>query len=225
MPSRQLSCSRLVDGSSWSDCRPTQVRTSAVLTLPTSCGWRDFGVHRVVRSANGGQSSSIGHSYGSVVITNAGTAAVTKALVRRRVHRTSVRTSSDPRWVGSARRRPDPTTMLTCQFGAPDGIPKRSSAVAYVADLPEADRWLIVASRRPIALRTPPDRDPAWRRCRVGRSSAPKTVIPPHNAWRSGRRDDHRSRRIARLDVSTSAAVDAILAACVPTDETSASRS
>ena len=104
----------------------------------------------------------VGHSYGGVVITNAGAAGSdVKALVYVNAFIPDIGESvfdmlGDS---GSALAVPDPTTVLdlTGYPDAPEGDVEaflKPSAVheSFAQDLPEADRWLIVASQRPIAL-------------------------------------------------------------------------
>jgi pimeloyl-ACP methyl ester carboxylesterase len=103
----------------------------------------------------------VGHSYGGVVITNAGTAGDVKALVYVNAFIPQVGESVfdilGPS--GSALAAEDPTTVfdLAGYPGAPEGDIEaflKPTAVheSFAQDLPEADRWLIAASQRPIAL-------------------------------------------------------------------------
>ena len=113
----------------------------------------------------------VGHSYGGVVITNAGTAGGdVKALVYvdafiPEVGETVFQILGGS---GSALDVPDPTAVLDIVGypGAPEGDAEaflKPSTVheSFAQDLPEADRWLIVASQRPITLgaNTAPTRD------------------------------------------------------------------
>ena len=104
----------------------------------------------------------VGHSYGGVVITNAGTGGgEVKALVYVNAFIPDIGESVFDilGGSGSALDVPDPTTVLDLAGypGAPDGDVEaflKPSTVhdAFAQDLPEADRWLIAASQRPIAL-------------------------------------------------------------------------
>src|SRR5215475_1276252 len=122
----------------------------------------------------------VGHSYGGVVITNAGTAGGdVKALVYVDAFIPDVgeNTFQILGGSGSALDVPDPTAVLDIigYPGAPEGDAEaflKPSTVhdAFAQDLPEADRWLIVASQRPITLG-------------ANTASYPR----PHNAaWQSG---------------------------------------
>jgi len=116
----------------------------------------------------------VGHSYGGVVITNAGTGGGdVKALVYVNAFIPQVGESvfeilGDS---GSALAVPDPTTVLDLAGypGAPEGDVEaflKPSTVheSFAQDLPEADRWVIAASQRPIALQAnvSPTETAAW---------------------------------------------------------------
>jgi pimeloyl-ACP methyl ester carboxylesterase len=117
----------------------------------------------------------VGHSYGGVVITNAGAAGGdVRALVYVDAFIPEVgETVFDILGgSGSALDVPDPTTVLDIVGypGAPDGDAEaflKASTVhdAFAQDLSEADRWLIVASQRPIALgaNIAPTETAAWK--------------------------------------------------------------
>jgi pimeloyl-ACP methyl ester carboxylesterase len=104
----------------------------------------------------------VGHSYGGVVITNAGASGGdVKALVYVNAFIPDVGESVfdilGPS--GSALAVPDPTTVLDLAGypGAPEGdieafLKPDTVHQFFAQDLPEADRWLIAASQRPIAL-------------------------------------------------------------------------
>src|SRR6185369_9323986 len=73
---------------------------------------------------------------------------------------------------GSALAVPDPTTVLDVVGypGAPEGdadayLKPDAVHTAFAQDLPEADRWLIAASQRPLTLaaNTTPSGAPAWK--------------------------------------------------------------
>jgi pimeloyl-ACP methyl ester carboxylesterase len=104
----------------------------------------------------------VGHSYGGVVITNAGASGGdVRALVYVNAFIPDVgETVFDILGgSGSALDVPDPTAVLDLAGypGSPDGdveafLKPTTVHEAFAQDLPEADRWLIAASQRPIAL-------------------------------------------------------------------------
>src|ERR1700728_4323272 len=104
----------------------------------------------------------VGHSYGGVVITNAGTGGgEVKALVYvdafiPEVGETVFQILGGS---GSALDVPDPTSVLDIVGypGAPEGdaeafLKPDTVHNSFAQDLPEAGRWLIVESQRPITL-------------------------------------------------------------------------
>ena len=113
---------------------------------------------------------------------------------------------------GSALDVPDPTAVLDI-VGYPGGPEGDAEAFlkpdtvhnSFAQDLPEADRWLIVESQRPITLSantTPVRRRRPGRPCRAGRSSAPRTGSSRRTrsaAWPSAR-----ARRSPRWPARTS---------------------
>jgi hypothetical protein len=148
-----------------------------------------------------GQVVLVGHSYGGVVITNAGAAGGdVKALVYvdafiPEVGETVFQILGGS---GSAFDVPDPTAVfdIVGYPGAPEGDAEaflKPSTVheAFAQDLSEADRWLVVASQRPITLgaNTTTTEAAAWKTIPswavIGTEDR---VIPlPRNAaWRSG---------------------------------------
>lgn len=104
----------------------------------------------------------VGHSYGGVVITNAGTGGGdVRALVYVDAFIPDIRENvfTILGGSGSALDVPDPTTVLDLVGypGAPEGdveafLKPTTVHESFAQDLPEADRWLIAASQRPIAL-------------------------------------------------------------------------
>jgi pimeloyl-ACP methyl ester carboxylesterase len=117
----------------------------------------------------------VGHSYGGVVITNgaAGSGSV-GALVYVNAFIPDVGESVFDilGGSGSALAVPDPTTVLDIAGypGAPEGdveafLKPATVHDAFAQDLPEADRWLIAASQRPIALgaNVAPTASAAWK--------------------------------------------------------------
>jgi pimeloyl-ACP methyl ester carboxylesterase len=104
----------------------------------------------------------VGHSYGGVVITNAGAAGgYVKALVYvdafiPEVGETVFQILGGS---GSAFDIPDPSVVfdIVGYPGAPEGdaeafLKPATVHESFAQDLPEADRWLIAASQRPITL-------------------------------------------------------------------------
>ena len=134
---------------------------------------------------------------------------------------------------GSALDVPDPTAVLDIVGypGAPEGDAEaflKPSTVhnAFAQDLPEADRWLIVASQRPITLgaNTAPTETAAWKTIPswavVGTEDR---VIPPATQRSMAERAGSTITEIAGSHVSLvshpAAAIDAILAAAAATDD------
>ncbi|MCS5718733.1 alpha/beta hydrolase [Herbiconiux sp. CPCC 205763] len=115
-----------------------------------------------------------GHSYGGFVITNAQFGENVKALVY-----VDAFIPDEGEFVfqilggsGSALAVPDPTTVLDLGTypGAPEGdleafLKPETVHTAFAQDLPEADRWLIAATQRPISLsaNTTPSGPPSWK--------------------------------------------------------------
>jgi pimeloyl-ACP methyl ester carboxylesterase len=172
----------------------------------------------------------VGHSYGGVVITNAGTGGGdVKALVY-----VDAFIPDEGETVfqilggsGSALDVPDPTAVLDIVGypGAPDGDAEAFLKPAIVhdtfaQDLPEADRWLIIASQRPITLgaNTVGTEATAWKTLPswavIGTEDR---VIPPATQRRMAERAGSTITEIAASHVSMvshpKAAIDAILAA------------
>jgi pimeloyl-ACP methyl ester carboxylesterase len=116
----------------------------------------------------------VGHSYGGVVITNGGAASGdVKALVYVNAFIPDVGESVFDLLggSGSALDVPDPTTVLDLigYPGAPEGdveafLKPATVHESFAQDLPEADRWLIASSQRPIALaaNVGPTESTAW---------------------------------------------------------------
>src|ERR1700677_77089 len=117
----------------------------------------------------------VGHSYGGVVITNAGAAGGdVKALVYvdAFIPDAGETVFQILGGSGSALDVPDPTVVfdIVGYPGGPDGDAEaflKSDTVhnSFAQDLPEADRWLIVESQRPITLsaNTTPSGPAAWK--------------------------------------------------------------
>ena len=116
----------------------------------------------------------VGHSYGGFVITNAAVDDRVKALVY-----VDAFIPDEGEFVfqvlggsGSALAVPDPTSVLDLigYPGSPEGdleafLKPDTVHTAFAQDLPEADRWLIVASQRPASLsaNTAPSGPPSWK--------------------------------------------------------------
>src|SRR5271154_803439 len=117
----------------------------------------------------------VGHSYGGFVITNAATAGGdVKALVfvDAFIPEVGEVVFQILGGSGSALDVPDPTTVLDLVGypGAPEGdveafLKPDTVHNSFAQDLPEADRWLIVESQRPITLsaNTTPSATAAWK--------------------------------------------------------------
>jgi pimeloyl-ACP methyl ester carboxylesterase len=178
----------------------------------------------------------VGHSYGGVVITNAGTGGGdVKALVYvdafiPEVGETVFQILGGS---GSALDVPDPTAVLDIVGypGGPEGDAEaflKASVVndAFAQDLPAAERSLIVASQRPITLgaNTAPTETAAWKTLPswavVGTEDR---VIPPATQRRMAERAGSTITEVAASHVSMvshpAAAIDAILAAVAAVDE------
>jgi pimeloyl-ACP methyl ester carboxylesterase len=171
----------------------------------------------------------VGHSYGGVVVTNAGTAGDVKALVYVNAFIPDVgETVFDilgPS--GSALAAEDPTTVfdLAGYPGAPEGdveVFLKPSTVheAFAQDLPEADRWLIAASQRPIAFgaNVGPTETAAWSSIPSWAVLGTEDLVIPIGALRSmAERAGATISEVAASHVSMvsqpEAAIDAIRAA------------
>ncbi|MCU1423379.1 MAG: alpha/beta hydrolase [Microbacteriaceae bacterium] len=167
----------------------------------------------------------VGHSYGGFVITNAGGADNVKALVY-----VDAFIPEEGEFVfqilggsGSALAVPDPTTVLDLvpYPGAPEGDVEaflKADTVhnAFAQDLPEADRWLIIASQRPITLgaNTTASGPAAWK----GRPSwavigTEDRVIPPATQRSMAERAGATISEVAASHVSMVSHPEAALAA------------
>jgi pimeloyl-ACP methyl ester carboxylesterase len=154
------------DGSSWNPVSvELQGQGYTVLTPPNLLRGVDVDAAYVtsfLTQRTSGPVVLVGHSYGGVVITNAGgNGGDVKALVYVNAFIPDEGESvfdmlGDS---GSALAAPDPTSVLDLVGypGAPEGDVEaflKPDVVheSFAQDLPEADRWLIAASQRPIAL-------------------------------------------------------------------------
>jgi pimeloyl-ACP methyl ester carboxylesterase len=176
----------------------------------------------------------VGHSYGGFVITNAATGGgEVKALVY-----VDAFMPDEGETVfqilggsGSALDVPDPSTVLVIA-GYPGGPECDAEAFlkpdtvhnAFAQDLPERDRWLIVAEQRPITLsaNTTPSGAAAWKTLPswtvIGTEDL---VIPPatqrHMAERAGATITEAAGSHVSLVSQPQASIDAILAAVAAT--------
>ena len=175
----------------------------------------------------------VGHSYGGFVITNAALAGGdVKALVYVDAFmpdegETTFVVLGDS---GSALAVPDPTTVLDVVGypGAPEGdadayLKPDVVHTAFAPDLPEADRWLIAASQRPLTLaaNTIPSGVPAWKTLPswavIGTEDR---IIPPAAQRRMAERagatitevDSSHVSMVSHPDVSVAAILDAVAA-------------
>jgi pimeloyl-ACP methyl ester carboxylesterase len=172
----------------------------------------------------------VGHSYGGFVISNAATGG---GDVRALVYVDAfVPDQGETAFQilggsGSALDVPDPTTVLDVVGypNAPDGdaeafLKPDTVHNAFAQDLPEADRWLIVESQRPITLsaNTTPSGAGAWKTLPswvvVGTEDR---VIPPDTQRKMAERAGATITDVAGSHVSMvshpQATIDAILAA------------
>ena len=175
----------------------------------------------------------VGHSYGGFVITNAALAGGdVKALVYVDAFmpdegETTFVVLGDS---GSALAVPDPTTVLDVVGypGAPEGdadayLKPDVVHTAFAPDLPEADRWLIAASQRPLTLaaNTIPSGVPAWKTLPSWAVIGTEDRIIPPSAQRrmAGRAgatitevDSSHVSMVSHPDVSVVAIFDAVAA-------------
>ena len=154
------------DGSSWNSVSVAlQGQGLTVLTPPNLlhgvAGDAAY-VASFVAQRTSGPVVLVGHSYGGVVITNAGTGGGdVRALVyvNAFIPEVGENVFGILGGSGSALDVPDPTTVLDLVGypGAPEGdveafLKPTTVHESFAQDLPEPDRWLIAASQRPIAL-------------------------------------------------------------------------
>ena len=166
------------DGSSWDGVtRALQAQGYTVLAPPNLLrGLTDDSAYiaSFLAQRTSGPVVLVGHSYGGAVITNAGAAGDVRALVYVNAFMpdegetvVQILEGSD-----SALGVADPTTIFDIAGypGAPEGAAEvflKPDVVhsSFAPDLPEADRWTIVASQRPASLvaNVTPSGAPAWR--------------------------------------------------------------
>jgi len=177
----------------------------------------------------------VGHSYGGFVITNAATGG---GDVRALVYVDAFMPDDGETTFqlvggsGSAIDVPDPTTVLDIVGypGAPEGdaeafLKPDTVHQSFAQDLPEADRWLIVAGQRPATLssNTTGSMTSAWKTLPswavVG---AEDRIIPPDVQRRMAERAGATITEVAASHVSMvskpRATIDAILAAVAAID-------
>ena len=172
----------------------------------------------------------VGHSYGGVVITNAGAAGGdVKALVYVDAFIPDVgeTTFQILGGSGSAFDVPDPAAVFDIAGypGAPEGdaeafLKPATVHESFAQDLPEADRWLIAASQRPVTLsaNTAGTEATAWKTIPswavIGTEDR---VIPPATQRSMAERAGSTITEVAGSHVSMvshpQATIDAILAA------------
>jgi pimeloyl-ACP methyl ester carboxylesterase len=166
------------DGSSW-NAVATELRGQGfpiftptnLLRGPTDADY----IASFVAQRTSGPVVLVGHSYGGFVITNAATkGGDVKALVYvdAFVPEAGETVFQILGGSGSALAVPDPTTVLDLVGypGAPEGdveafLKPDTVHGSFAQDLPEADRWLIVESQRPITLsaNTTPSVNAGWK--------------------------------------------------------------
>ena len=177
----------------------------------------------------------VGHSYGGFVITNAATGG---GDVRALVYVDAFMPDDGETTFqlvggsGSAIDVPDPTTVLDIVGypGAPEGdaeafLKPDTVHRSFAQDLPEADRWLIVAGQRPATLssNTTGSMTSAWKTLPswavVGTEDR---IIPPDVQRRMAERAGATITEVAASHVSMvskpQATIDAILAAVAAID-------
>ena len=222
------------DGSSW-NLVATELRTQGftVLTPPNLLRGVTTDAPYVtsfVAQRASGPVVLVGHSYGGFVITHAAAGA---GDVRALVYVDAFIPDAGETVFqilggsGSALDVPDPTAVLDLVGypGAPEGdveafLKPDTVHDSFAQDLPEADRWLIVESQRPITLgaNLTPGTDPAWRSTPswavVGTEDK---VIPPdtqrHMAERAGATVTEVAGSHVSMVSEPRATIDAILAA------------
>jgi pimeloyl-ACP methyl ester carboxylesterase len=154
------------DGSSWNAVTADLQGRGFTVLVPPNLLRSVPGDAAYIASFLAGRTSGpvvlVGHSYGGFVITNAATSGGdVKALVYvdAFMPEEGETTFQILGGSGSALDVPDPSTVLDIVGypGAPDGdaeafLKPDTVHNFFAQDLPEADRWLIAASQRPITL-------------------------------------------------------------------------
>jgi pimeloyl-ACP methyl ester carboxylesterase len=166
------------DGSSWNAVSTELQGQGFTVLTPTNLLRSVAGdaayVASFLRERTTGPVVLVGHSYGGVVTTNAGAAG---GDVRALVYVDAFIPDAGETVFqllggsGSAFDIPDPSVVFDIAGypGAPDGdaeafLKPATVHESFAQDLPEADRWLIAASQRPITLgaNTAPTEATAW---------------------------------------------------------------
>jgi pimeloyl-ACP methyl ester carboxylesterase len=222
------------DGSSWNAvASELQSQGFTVLTPPNLLRGLDTDaayVSSFLAQRTTGPVVLVGHSYGGFVITNAATGGGdVRALVYVDAFAPDVgeTTFQILGGSGSALDVPDPTTVLDLAGypGGPEGdveafLKPDTVHNSFAQDLKEADRWLIVASQRPITLsaNTTPSATAAWKTLPswtvVGTEDR---IIPPatqrHMAQRAGATITDAAGSHVSMVSNPQVTIDAILAA------------
>ena len=221
------------DGSSWDGVtRALQAQGYTVLVPPNLLrGLTDDAAYiaSFLAQRTSGPVVLVGHSYGGAVITNAGAGGDVRALVFVNAFMPDEGETVVQILEGSnsALGAADPTTIfdIAGYAGAPEGAAEvflKPEVVhsSFAQDLPEADRWTIVASQRPASLvaNVTPSGAPAWKTLPswavIGTDDR---VIPVDVLRRMAERAGSTVSELAASHVSMvshpDAAVDAILAA------------
>jgi pimeloyl-ACP methyl ester carboxylesterase len=228
------------DGSSWNAVSTELQRQGFPILTPPNllhgvAGDAEYIASYLAQRTNG-PVVLVGHSYGGVVVTNAGAAGGdVRALVYVNAFIPDVGESVFDilGGSGSALDVPDPTAVLdlTGYPGAPEGdveafLKPDTVHDAFAQDLPEDERWLIASSQRPIALaaNVGATEATAW-------SSIPSwavlgtddRVIPIDTQRRMAERAGSKISEVAASHVSMvsqpAATIDAILAAVAAIDD------
>ena len=158
----------------------------------------------------------VGHSYGGAVITNAGAhGGDVEALVYvdAFIPDEGETVVGILEGSGSALAVADPTTVLDVAGypGAPEGAAEaflKPDTVhnSFAQDLPEADRWTIVATQRPASFvaNVTPSAAPAWKTIPswavLGTEDRVIPIATQRRMAERAERDDHRSRCVPRVD-------------------------
>lgn len=166
------------DGSSWDGVtRALQAQGYTVLVPPNLLrGLTDDAAYiaSFLAQRTSGPVVLVGHSYGGAVITNAGAAGDVRALVYVNAFMPDEGETVVQILEGSnsALGVADPTTIFDIAGypGAPEGaaevfLKPEVVHASFAPDLPEADRWTIVAGQRPASLvaNVTPSGAPAWK--------------------------------------------------------------
>ncbi len=228
------------DGSSWNPVSTElQAQGFTVLTPPNLLRGvsADAGyIASFLAQRTTGPVVLVGHSYGGVVITNAGAGGGdVRALVYvdAFIPEVGENVFDILGGSGSALAVEDPTTVLDIAGypGAPEGdaeafLKPDTVHESFAQDLPEADRWLIVSSQRPIALgaNVAPTETAAWKTIPSWAVIGTDDLVIPAATQRSmAERAGSTISEVAGSHVSMvthpDVTIDAILAAVASIDE------